>query len=67
MLFHNSSHIQSITYTKFQSQSHDPIITIYHANLIQNTNKLHKNISHNTRSKIPQTISHNHTKRITIQ
>jgi len=63
MLFHNLSHIQFITYTQF----HDPNIIIYHANLIQNTNKLYKNVSHNTGSKIPQTISHNHTKRIRIQ
>jgi len=63
MLFHNSSHIQFITYTQF----HDPNITIYHANVIQNTNKLYKNVSHNTGSKTPQTILHNHTGRITIQ
>ena len=31
-------------------------------NLVQNTNELYKNISHNMRSKIPQTISHNHIK-----
>jgi len=46
MLSYNSSHIQFITYTQF----HDPNIIIYHANLvnlIQNTNKLYKNISHN--------------------
>jgi len=59
MLSHNSSHIQFITYTQFQSQFHDPNIITYHANLIQNTNKLHKNASHNTRNKTPQTISHN--------
>ena len=58
MLSHNSSHIQFITYTKFQSQFHDPNITIYHANLIQNTNKLYKNTSHNMECKTPQTISH---------
>ena len=67
MLSHNLSHIQFITYTQFQSQFYDPNITIYHANLILNTNKLYKNVSHNTGSKTPQTISHNHTGRITIQ
>ena len=56
MLSHNSSHIQFITYTKFQSQFHDPSVTIYHANLIQNTNKSYKNVSHNTGSKIPQIV-----------
>jgi len=64
MLSHNSSHIQFITYTQFQSQFHDPNITIYLANLvnlIQNTYKLYKNVSHNMESKTPQTISHNHT------
>ena len=35
MLSHNSSYIQFITYTQFQSQFHDPNITIYHAHLIQ--------------------------------
>jgi len=61
MLSHNSSHIQFITYTQF----HDSNITIYPANLvnlIQNTNKLYKNVSHNIESKTPQTISHNHIK-----
>jgi len=65
MLSHNSSHIQFITYTQFQSQFNDFNITIYHAhlvNLIQNTNNLYKNVSHNMGSKIPQTISHNHIK-----
>ena len=63
MLSHNSSHTQFITYTQF----HDPNITIYHANLIQNINKLYKNAYHNMGSKTPQTISHNHKGRITIQ
>ena len=45
MLSQNSSHIQFITYTQFQSQFHDPNITIYQANLIQNTNKLYKNVN----------------------
>jgi len=66
MLSHNLSHIQFITYTQFQSQLHDLNITIYQANFIQNTNKLYKNASHNMGSKTPQTISHNHTGRITI-
>ena len=61
MLSHNSSHIQFITYTKFQSQFHDPNITIYHDNLIQNTNKLYKNTSQNMGTKTSQTLSHNHT------
>jgi len=59
MLSHNSSHTQFITYTKFQSQFHVPNITMYRANLVnlvQNTNKLYKNVSHNMGSKIPQTI-----------
>ena len=63
MLFHNSSHIKFITYKQF----HDLNITIYNVNLIQNTNKLYKNTSHNIGSKISQIISHNHTGRITIQ
>jgi len=63
MLSHNSSHILFITYTQF----HDPNIAIYHANLIQNTNKFYKNASHNMGSKTPQTISHNHTGKTTIQ
>jgi len=63
MLSHNSSYIQFITYTQF----HDLNITIYHANLIQNTIKLYKNVSHNTGSKTPHTISQNHTGRIIIQ
>jgi len=67
MLSHNSSHIQFIIYTQFQSQFHDSNITIYHTNLIQNINKLYKNVSHNTESKTLQTISHNHIGRITIQ
>jgi len=70
MLSHNSSHIQFITYTQFQSQFYNSNITIFHANLvnlIQNTNKLYKNVSHNMGSKTPQTISHNHTGRITLQ
>jgi len=62
MLSHNSSYIQFITYTQIQSQFHDPNITFYHANLIQNINKLYKNVSHNPGSKTPQTISHNHIK-----
>ena len=66
MLSHNSSYIQFITYTQIQSQFRDPNITIYHANLIKK-NILYKNISQNTGSKTPQTISHNHTGRITIQ
>jgi len=61
MLSHNSTHIQFITYTKFQSQFNDPNITIYHANLIQNKNKLYEKASHNTGSKTPQTISYNHS------
>ena len=59
------SHIQFLTCTQCQLQFHDPNITIYHGNLVnfvQNTNKLYKNVSHNMRSKIPQTISHNHIK-----
>jgi len=63
MLFHNSLHIQFITYTQF----HNPNIIVYHANVIQNTNKLYKNVSHKTMIKILQTISHNHTERIIIQ
>jgi len=55
----------------YNTQFHDPNIIIYHTNLvnlIQNTNKLYKNISHNMGSKTPQTNSHNHhTGRITIQ
>ena len=31
-------------------------------NLVQNTNKIYKNVSHNIGSKTPQTISHNHIK-----
>ena len=31
-------------------------------NLVQNTNKIYKNVSHNMGSKTPQTISHNHNK-----
>jgi len=57
MLSHNLSHIQFITYTQFQSQFHDSNVTIYHVNLvnlIQNTNKLYKNIFHNIGSKTPQ-------------
>jgi len=53
MLSHNSSHIQIFNYTQFQSQFHDPNITIYHASLIENTNKLYKNSSHNMGSKTP--------------
>ena len=59
MLSHNSSHIQFITYTQFQSQFHDLNITIYHAhvvNLVQNRNNLYKNISHDMGSKATQTI-----------
>ena len=67
MLSHNSSHIQFITYTQFQLQFHDPNITIYHTNIIQNTNKLYKNVSHNTGSTNSQTILYNHTGRITTQ
>ena len=40
-----------------QSNSHANLV-----NLVQNTNKLYKNASHNMGSKIPQTISHNHIK-----
>jgi len=61
MLSHNSLHIIFITYSQF----HDPNITIYHANLVnlvQNTNKLYKNASHNMWSKTSQIISHNHIK-----
>ena len=58
MLSHNSSNIQFITYTQLQSQFCDPNITIYHANLIENTNKLYKHVSHNTGNKTPQ---HNFT------
>ena len=64
-VFHHSSHIQFLTCTQCQLQFHDPNIIIYHSNLVnlvQSTNKLYKNISHNMRSKIPQTISHNHIK-----
>ena len=62
---HKSTHIQFIYYTQFKLQFHDPNITIYHANLVnlvQNTNELYKNVSHNMGSKTPQTISHNHIK-----
>jgi len=31
-------------------------------NLVQNTNNLYRNASHNMGSKTPQTISHNHIK-----
>ena len=65
MLSHNSSYIQFITYTQFQSQFHNLNIIIYHANLVnlvQNTNKLYKNTFPNMGSKTPQTISHNHIK-----
>jgi len=64
-VFHHSSHIQFLTCTQCQLQFHDPNIIIYHSNLVnlvQSTNKLYKNVSHNMRSKIPQTISHNHIK-----
>ena len=40
-----------------QSHSHANLV-----NLVQNTTKLYKNFSHNTGSKTPQTISHNHIK-----
>ena len=58
-------HIFNLSCTQSQSQSqfHDPSITIYHTNLlniIQNTNKLYKNVSQNMESKTSQTISHNH-------
>ena len=56
---------QFITDTQSQSQCYNPNITIYHTNLvnlIQSTNELYKNVSHNMRSKTPQTISHNHIK-----
>jgi len=69
MLSHNSSHIQFITYRQFQSQFHNPNITMYHTNLVnivQNTNKLYKNASHNMGSNTPRKISHNHTVRIAI-
>ena len=63
---HKLIHIQFIPYTQFQSQFHDPnTTTIYHANLvnlIQNTNKLYKNASHNMESKNPQKNSYNHIK-----
>ena len=55
MLSHNSSYIQFITYTQFQSQFHNLNIIIYHANLVnlvQNTNKLYKNASHNKGVKL---------------
>ena len=55
MLSHNSSHIQFVTYIQF----HDPNITIYHTNivnLIQNTNKLYKNASHNTYAKPTENV-----------
>ena len=64
-VFHRLTHAQFFPYTQFQSQFHDPNIIIYHANLVnlvQNTNKLYKNTSHNMRSKTSQTISHNHIK-----
>jgi len=56
MLSHNASHIQFIIYSQFQTQFHDPNITTYHVNLVnlvQNTNELYKNTSHNMGSKIP--------------
>ena len=56
LVSHTSTHIQFIHYTQFQSQFHDPNITIYHAslvNLVQNTNKLYENASHNMGSKTP--------------
>jgi len=40
-----------------QSNSHVNLV-----NLVQNTNELHKNISHSIGSKTPQTISHNYIK-----
>ena len=39
MLSHNSSYIQFITYTQFQSQFHDPNIIIYHANPVKSCPK----------------------------
>ena len=36
--------------------------TILQYNIIQNTNELYRNTSHNMGSKIPHTISHNHIK-----
>jgi len=62
---HRLTHAQFILYTQFQSQFHDSNIIIYHANvvnLVQNTNYLYKNVSHNMGSQIPQTVSHNHIK-----
>ena len=52
---------QFITYSIYHLYTisitiHDPNIIIYHTNLIQNTNKSYKNVSHNTGSKIPQTV-----------
>ena len=40
-----------------QFNSHANIV-----NIIQNTNELYKNVSHNMGSKTPQSISHNHIK-----
>ena len=40
-----------------QSNSHANLV-----NLVQNTNELHKNASHNMGSKTPQIISHDHIK-----
>ena len=56
---------QFITYTQSQSQCYNPNITIYHANLVnlvQNTNELYKNDSHNMGNKTQQTISYSHIK-----
>ena len=61
MLSHNSSQVQFVIYSQFESPFHNLNITIYHtnlANLVQSTNNLYKNASHNMGNKIPQTISH---------
>ena len=47
---HDKEHFQ-------QSNSHANLV-----NLVQNTNKLYKNVSHNMESKTPQTISYNYIK-----
>jgi len=62
---HRLTHAHFIPYTQFQSQFHDSNTTIYHANvvnLVQNTNKFYKSVSHNMGSETLQTISHNHIK-----
>ena len=58
---HRLTHAHFIPYTQFQSQFHDSNTTIYHANvvnLVQNTNKFYKSVSHNMGSETLQTISH---------